>query len=294
MRRFAALALAAALAACSSAPDSTRSLTEKEYYEAAQKSLRFGNFETAGKHLETLESHYPVGRYTEQAQLELIYARIKHMDYPGALSAADRFIRLHPQHPQLDYALYLKGLAHFESGRDGLLAFFGQSEAHRDQSAGRKAYDQFRELTARYPDSAYAADARQRMLDLRNHFAEGEMHAARYYVKRGAWVSALNRARWVIENYPQTPQTPEAFAVAAYCYQQLGMTTPAADSLKVLAQNYPDYVDAKGQPKVDLGPQNEKRSWVNMATWGLIGRHDTGGDTPSPAIPAPPAAAPQP
>lgn len=293
MRRFAALALAAALAACSSAPDKNRSLTEKEYYDAAQKSLRYGNFETAGKHLEALESHYPVGAYTEQAQLELVYARLKHLDYPGAQSAADRFIRLHPQHAKLDYAYYLKGLAGFESGRDSFLTFFNQNEAHRDQSNGRKAFDQFRELLARFPDSPYAADARQRMVSLRNQFAEAEMHSARYYLKRGAWVSALNRARWVIENYPQTPQTPEALAMTAYCQQQLGMTDLAANNLALLKLNHPDYVDDKGRPRIDLGPQNEKRSWLNMATWGLVGSKNADDGFPA-SPPAPPVSAPQP
>lgn len=289
MRRYAALALAVALAACSHAPDKTQSLSEKEYYDAAQKSLAFGNFETATKHLEALESHFPVGRYTEQAQLQLIYARLKHLDYSGALSAADRFIRLHPQHERLDYAMYLKGLASFESGRDSMLAMFNQNEAHRDQSNSRNAFAIFRDLVTRFPDSAYAADARQRMIDLRNNFAEGEMHAARYYLKRGTLVSALNRSRWVIENYPQTPQTPEALAMSAFCYDKLDQPELAATTLATLKLNYPDYVDAKGRPKVDLGPQNEKRSWLNMATWGLIGSTNTeSSDTPPP----PPAAQP--
>lgn len=288
MRRYATLALAVALAACSHAPDKTQSLSEKEYYDAAQKSLQFGNFDTATKHLEALESHYPVGNYTEHAQLQLIYARLKHMDYAGAMSAADRFIRLHPQHPQLDYALYLKGLASYESGRDSLLSFFNQNEAHRDQSNGRASFDIFRDLTTRFPDSAYAPDARQRMIDLRNHFAEGEMHAARYYLKRGALVSALNRARWVIENYPQTPQTPEALAMSAWCYEQLHSPDLAAATLATLKLNYPEYVDANGKPKVDLGPQNEKRSWLNMATWGLIGKHDTEAGTDEIPLPAEP------
>lgn len=287
MRRFTALALAAALAACSSAPDKNRALSEKDYYDAAQKALKYGNFETAGKHLEALESHYPVGAYTEQAQLELAYARLKHMDYPGAISAAERFIRLHPQHPKLDYALYLRGLASFESGRDSLLSFFGQDEAHRDQGNARRAFEQFQELVTRHPDSPYAADARQRLIDLRNHFAESEMHAARFYLKRGAPVSALNRARYVIENYPQTPQVPEALAVAAWCYRELKTPDLADATLAVLKLNHPEYIDEKGRPKVDLGPQNEKRSWLNMATFGLVGSRNT--EAGRDDVPPPPA-----
>jgi outer membrane protein assembly factor BamD len=283
MRRFATLALAVLLAACSHAPEKTQSLTEKAYYDAAQKSLKYGNFETATKHLEALESHYPVGAYTEQAQLELIYARLKHSDFAGALSASDRFIRLHPQHAQLDYVYYLKGLAHFQAGHDTLLSAFGQDEDHRDQSNARKAFDQFQTLLTRFPDSPYAPDARQRLIDLRNSFAEGEMHAARFYLKRGAWVSVLNRCRWVIENYPQTPQIPEALAMSAFSYNKLKMTDLASSTLAVLQKNYPEYIDSRGRPKVDLGPQNENRSWLNMATWGLVGkRHTQAEETPPP------------
>ena len=282
MRRLAALGLVAALAACSHAPEKV--MTEKDYYDAAQKSLKYGNFETATKHLEALESHYPVGTYTEQAQLELIYARFKHLDYPGTVSAAERFIRLHPQNPQLDYVYYLRALANFESDRDGLLQTFGQNIAYRDTANFHQSFDNLRELTTRFPTSPYAGDARQRMIWLRNQFAEAEMHIARYYLKRGTWISALNRARWVVENYPQTPQTPEALAMTVYCYQKLGTPDLADSSLALLRANYPDYVDAKGRVRIDLGPQNEKRSWLNMATFGLIGSRDV--DTRADDVPA--------
>ena len=183
-----------------------------------------------------------------------------------------------------DYVYYLRALANFESDRDGLLQAFGQNIAYRDTANFHQSFDNLRELTTRFPTSPYAGDARQRMIWLRNQFAESEMHVARYYLKRGTLISALNRARWVVENYPQTPQTPEALAMTVYCYQKLGTPDLADSSLALLRANYPDYVDARGRVRIDLGPQNEKRSWLNMATFGLIGSRDV--DTRADDVPA--------
>lgn len=288
MRRFVlASGLVLLITACSHSPTVEKVMTEKEYYDAAQKALKFGSFETATKHLENLESHYPVGGYTEQAQLELIYARYKHLDYAGAVSAAERFIRLHPQNTQIDYAYYVRGLANYESGRDELLLFFGQRPASRDLSEMQLAFSNFNDLLSRYPNSAYAADARQRMIYMRNLMAEAEMHTARFYLKRETYVSALNRSRWVIENYPNTPQVPEALAISSYCYQQLHMADLADNTLKLLKANYPEYVDSKGRPKVDLGPQNEKRSWLHIASFGLLGQKNTTSEPATPSLPPP-------
>lgn len=272
MRLLSLLGVALLLAACSSTPDSKGTLSEQGYYEAAQKSLKYGNFDTATKHLEALESHYPVGAYTEQAQLDLIYARYKHIDYAGAVVAAERFIRLHPLNPQLDYAYYLRALANFEVDKDAFLRFVPLNNAHRDLSSSRLSFNNFNELVTRFPNSSFAVDARQHMIFIRNQLAENEMYAGRYYLKRGTYIAALNRARWLIENYPTTPQIPEALAMTVYCYQQLGMNDLASTSLATLTANYPDYVDGQGRVKIDLGPQNERRSWLNMATFNALGK----------------------
>lgn len=279
MRLLSLLAATLCLAACSTTPDSKTVLSEKGYYEAAQKSLKYGNFENATKHLEALESHYPVGIYTEQAQLDIIYARYKHLDYPGAIVAAERFIRLHPLNAQIDYAYYLRALSNYEADKDAFLRFLPLNTAHRDLNNSRQAYDNFKEMVTRFPDSAFAADARQHMIAIRNELAESEMHAGRYYLKRKTWVSALNRARWVLENFPQTPQTPEALATVIYCYQKLGMNDLAQNNLALLKSNYPDYIDAHGRVKIDLGPQNDERSWLNIATFNLLGRNPAKADT---------------
>jgi len=288
MRLFAFLALTVALTtACSSTPtNKNATLTEKAYYEAAQKSLRYANFETATKHLEDLESHYPVGVYTEQAKLDLIYARYKHLDYAGAISAADRFIRLYPDNSQLDYAYYIRALANFDSDKDAFLRFIPLNTAHRDLNNSRQAFDNFKELVSRFPNSAYAPDARQRMIFIRNQLAENELHAGRYYLKRKTYISALNRARWVVENYPETPQSAEALAIVVYCYQKLGINDLAEQNMAVLQKSYPQYIDAKGNIKIEFGGQNEDRSWLNMLSFNLFDKKPTSspqtGEAPPP------------
>ena len=248
-------------------------MTEKDYYEAAQKSMTSGNFMSASEHLESLESHYPVGRYTEQAQLELIYSKFRHSDHAGAATAADRFIRLHPSHAQIDYALYLKGLAAYEGDRDIFFRFLNINTATRDLSSSREAFQGFTELLRRYPDSQYAQDARARMLHIRNQMADQELHSARFYAKRKAYVSCLNRTRWIIENYPGTPAIPDALALQVWAYGKLQMKDLAEQELALLRSNYPDHksIDALGQLTLDIGTNNEDRSWLNILTFGLIG-----------------------
>lgn len=271
--RLLLIAAAVCLAACSSNPKKNVVKTEKDYYLTAQKSMTKGNFSTATDELEQLESHYPVGQYTEQAQLELIYAKYRHLDYPGASAAADRFIRLHPAHPQLDYAYYMRGLADYDASSDTFNRYLPMDPSHRDVSGARDAFNGFRDLLNRFPNSPYAHDARQRMIFLRNEFAESEMHVARYYVRRGAWVAALARARWVVENYQGAPVVPEALATEIYCYDKLGMATQAQSHMQLLKTNFPNdpHIDKLGQVQVDVGPQNERRSWLNVVTFGLLG-----------------------
>lgn len=260
------------LAACSSSPKKSQ-MAEKDYYEAAQKSMRAGNFQTATEHLESLESHYPVGRYTEQAQLELIYAKYRHSDLAGSSAAADRFIRLHPNHAQVDYALYMKGLAAYEGDRDIFARILPLNTAARDLSSSREAFQDFSELLRRFPDSQYSPDARARMVQIRNQMAAQELHAARFYAKRKAYVSCLNRTRWIIENYPGTPAIPDAIALQVWSYGKLGLKDLAEQQLALLRSNYPDYkgIDALGQLTLEIGAGNEDRSWLNIMTFGLLG-----------------------
>lgn len=244
-------------------------LSEKAYYEAAQKSLKGSNFAKASENLEALESHYPVGAYTEQAQLELIYARFRHADLAGASAAADRFIRLHPAHAQVDYAYYMRGLSDYEADRDFFTRFLPVESAWRDLSNVRDSYNTFRELVTRFPNSEYSNDARGRMIFIRNQMAEAEMHVARFYARKKAYLSCLNRARWLIENYPGAPQTPDALALQSWAYGKLGIKDLADQQLALLKINYPDYDKLKKLER-ELS-DNNNRSWVNIASFGLIG-----------------------
>lgn len=279
LSRFAVLALSVSLATtgCSTLfsrdkkPDGGPKLSEQAYYQDAQKSLKGHQYDDAVKTLEALETYYPVGPYTEQAQLDLMYSRFRQSDYTGAASVADRFIRLYPTNPQLDYAYYLRAVANMEVGYDGLIRYTSLNQAHRDISFLRLSYDQFQELLKRYPNSRFSADATHRLRYIVNQFAESEMNAARFNLKRQAWVGAVQRARWVVEYYPQTPQTPEALATLVYAYQKLGMHDLAKQYLDVLKLNYPSLVDGD---KVRLKASRQQASWLNRLTLGLAGQRD--------------------
>jgi outer membrane protein assembly factor BamD len=256
------------LGACSSSQIKPL-LSEKAYYEAAQKSLKAGNFGKATENLESLESHYPVGAYTDQSQLELIYARFRHADLAGASAAADRFIRLHPAHPQVDYAYYMRGLSDYEADRDFFMRFLPVESAWRDLSNVRDSYNTFRELVTRFPNSEYSNDARGRMIFIRNQLAEAEMHVARFYARKKAYISCLNRTRWLIENYPGAPQTPDALALQTWAYGKLGIKDLLEQQLALLKTNYPDY-DKLKKLEHELS-DNSNRSWINIASFGLFG-----------------------
>ena len=179
-------------------------------YRSAQSSLRSGNYRDAITKLQKLEARFPFGRYAEQAQLELIYANFMSYQPEAARSAADRFIRLHPQHPNVDYAYYIKGLAEFNKDRGLLDRFAATDISKRDPTSAKQAFDDFSEFLQRHPDSEYAADARQRMMFLVNILAKYEINVAKFYMRRGAYVAAANRARNVVEHYSQSQSVDDA------------------------------------------------------------------------------------
>jgi outer membrane protein assembly factor BamD len=254
--------------------DEEENTTEQMLYRSAQGSLRSSNYRDAIEKLEKLEARFPFGRYAEQAQLELIYAH--HMSYEpdAARSAADRFIRLHPQHPSIDYAWYMKGVASFYEDRGFLDRFRSTDLSRRDQTHNRQAFADFSEFLARFPDSYYAADARQRMIYLRNLLASAEIDIANYYMRRGAYVAAANRARNVVEHYDGAQAMPDALAVLVECNWRLGLEDAARDSLNVLQHNFPSYpaFDDAGRFVFRESVLQRDRSWLNMMTWGLLDR----------------------
>lgn len=234
------LAMALGISACASSEyDPTANWSADRLYADAKDELGSGNWAAAIKALQKLESRYPFGRYAQQAQLDLAWASYKEGDRAEALVAVDRFIRLHPTHERLDYAFYLKGLINFNS-REGLIArMAGQDLSERDQQASREAYESFKQVVTRFPESRYAADSVERMKFLVNAMASGEVHIARYYYSRGAYVAAANRAQDVVSVYKQTPATEEALNLMVMSYDKLGLTELRDDTLRVLERTFP-------------------------------------------------------
>ncbi|NQY04596.1 MAG: outer membrane protein assembly factor BamD [Halieaceae bacterium] len=271
---LAALALAL-LVACSGneeLPDIAADAGEQQMYQEAQRHLNNRNFDLAVRALQMLESRYPFGKHAEQAQLELIYAHYGAYEHEAAVEAADRFIRLHPQHPNVDYAYYMKGLAAYTGNEDVFARFLPTDITKRDTSNAKEAFAEFAQLVSRFPDSPYAADAKSRMVYLRNLLARHEINVANYYFRRGAYLAATNRGRYVVENFQRTPAVADGLAVMAQGYLILGMNDLANDAIDTLAMNYPDHPALNEQGEFDTvyTADGLQRSWVNKATFGLF------------------------
>jgi outer membrane protein assembly factor BamD len=278
------LVFSSALGACSwmpfiggdDTPEVAPETSEQKLYRDAQRYLRSGNYQQAIGQLELLEARFPFGRYAEQAQLELIYARYQSFDLDGAVAAADRFIRLHPQHSNIDYAFYIKGLAGIGKNSGIMDRLFETDTAKRDMTPMREAYADFGQLLARYPTSQYAPDATQRMVYLRNVLSRSEIAVADYYMRRGAFVAAANRARYVLETYPQSESTPDALLILVESNYKLGLQDEANNALRILSLNYPQHpaFDEGGNLVLTSTIRNRDRSWTNIMTLGLIDRPD--------------------
>ena len=247
---------------------------EELYYEQAQRRIKVNNYFGAIESLQRIETQYPFGRYAEQAQLELIYAKYMTSRLDEANASADRFIRLHPQHPNIDYAYYLKGLSSFHKTRSIFDRFFQSQAFKKDMQPVQAAYTDFATLLSLFPDSQYAPDVKQRMIHLRNILADYELVVADYYIRRGAYVAAANRARYVLETYPNTLATPDAIVLLVECNWRLGLETETNNLLRVLALNYPDHenFDENGNLILENEVKNRNRSWTNIITLGLFDR----------------------
>ena len=242
-RLLAALSLAALVAGCGLLPESTDETigwSANKLYAESKAAQADGAWDKAAKYLEKLEARYPYGRFAQQAQLELGYVYWKGQETGSALAACDRFIKLHPNHPAVDYAYYLKGIINFNEDL-GITGYFSSPDmSERDPKAARDSFDAFRELATRFPNSKYAPDAIQRMNYLVNSMASHEIHVARYYIKRGAYVAAANRAQNAIKTYPTAPANEEALFILVTAYDKLGMTDLRDDADRVLRKNFPD------------------------------------------------------
>lgn len=249
------------LSGCSSmSEDETEKWTAEQFYQTAKKAMDTGDYLTAINYFTQLEARYPYGRYSQQAQLETIYAYYKSGEPASAVAAADRFIKLHPRHPSVDYAFYLRGLATFDQGQGPLTKMFPQDRAKRDPASLRESFNYFKELVTRYPDSRYTADAIKRMKELRNTLARHELKVADYYMRRGSFLAAVNRAKYVLENYQRSSAIPDALVLMVKAYRQMGLEDLANDALRVLEKNHPDH-EALSELKSNKLPEqkNEKQ-----------------------------------
>lgn len=249
-------------------------LTEKDFYERIQSSLNASNWTVAISNLQLLESQFPFGKYAEQGQLELIYAQYKSGDYESSIASADRFIRLHPQHPNVDYAFYVKGLSEISQTGGFFDSFLPTDSSMRDIGEARGAFTTLTELLSRFPESPYAADARKRLVSLRNRLARAEIHVANYYFTRGAYLAAANRGRFVVENFQQSPAVPDGLAVMAQAYYLLEMRELADNSVEVLVANYPDHpsLDSNGQFDFERRLLADQDSWLDKLSFGVLKR----------------------
>lgn len=246
LRHLAALALAGLLAwamtGCSLLPevkDETAGWSAERLYKEAHDELQSGNYTRAVKLFDTLEGRFPYGRLAQQAILENAYANYRTNETAAAVAACDRFIRTYPNHPNADYAYYLKGLVNFREDQ-GLFGYVIELDlSERDPKATKESFNAFKELVARFPESRYAADSLERMRYLTNALANYEVHVARYYFARKAYVAAANRAQSAITAYPRTPANEEALAIMAASYDKLELPQLRDDARRVLEDTFP-------------------------------------------------------
>lgn len=212
---------------------------EKVYYDQAQRRIKVNNYFGAIESLQRIETQYPFGKFAEQAQIDLVYCYFMNSETEAAHSSAERFIRLHPRHPNIDYAYFMKGLSSYT--RDtGLLARLTDTDlSARDVSGAKLAFSELTEFLTRFPESQYAPYAQQRLIYLRNLVASNELAAADYYVTRKAYVAAIRRASYVLENIPNSDQNHRALQILKTSYQELGYEDLMKDTEKLLVLNPP-------------------------------------------------------
>ncbi len=228
------------LAACSSTPtDETAGWSTEKLTNEAKEEAAAGNYERASKLYERLEGRAVGTLLSQQAQLERAYLMYKSGEKAQSLAILERFIKLHPTSPAVDYALYLQGIVNFNDNLGILGNLTGQDLAERDQQASRDSYQSFKQLVDQFPQSRYASDAQLRMNYILNSLAAYEVHVARYYYKRGAYVAAANRAQQAVEEFQNSPATEEALAIMARSYDQLGLVDLRNDAQRVLKKNFP-------------------------------------------------------
>ena len=246
MKRIQVLFLAClviALSSCAKDKDDEennpfKGMTAKQLYAESQNALKKEQYATAAKRLEAIETMYPFSDYSESSQMELIYAYYKNEDYPAAAATAERFIQLYPRAKNVDYAYYMRGLANFQQTRGVLAKTVPLDESWRDPGTQTQAYMDFSILIQKFPNSKYKTNALQRMIYLRNMFAQHELNVSQYYFKRKMYVAAIERSSYLVKNYPQAPSTQKALAIMYNGNRALGLNKAADDAMAVYQATY--------------------------------------------------------
>jgi len=234
--------------------------TAEQLYKEAQDFMKEERYPKAIEAYQNLQIRYPFSRYAIQAQLDLGYAHLKNGDQEAALATLDRFIKMQPSHPNIDYAYYLRGLVNF-TGASGLIQrFIPSDDTQRDISSLAEAYDNFAKLLEKYPDTQYRQDAEQRMIAIRNQLARHEIHIARYYMKRKAWVAAVRRAFSVLDNYPRSTSVPHALTILEKSYRKLELTELSEDIKRVYSINFPNGI-----------PEDTVKTTFAEDVWNFLG-----------------------
>ncbi len=233
-------------------PDPEENWSVERIYSEATKALEYEDYATAIKYFNLLEARFPFGEYAQQSLMDSAYTHYKADEPEKALATIDRFIRVYPLNPKLDYAIYLRGLINFTRDVGIIEKYIPRDETQRDPGSAQFALQDFTKLINRYPTSEYSEDASQRIVYLRNRLAQHEVNVAHFYLRRGAYIAALNRGKYVIENYQRTPAMPEALALTARAYKILGLQDLSDDAIRVLEINYPQYPELNSLREITL------------------------------------------
>ncbi len=263
--------MAAVLAGCSSNDENFANSGEDFLYNEGMRSMNSSMWPRAITIWQQLEAQFPFGAYAEQSQLELIYAYYSNAEPEAARAAADRFIRLYPDSDNLDYAYYMKGMAYYSEDARILGRYLPTDPSKRDPGKARESFADFAQLLNFFPNSPYANDARARMVYLKNLLAAYEIHVAEFYIERQAYLSALNRARFVVENFQGTSSIPRALEITVEMYLRMGLNDLADQSLEILALNYPDSDQLTPEGGFIVNTQITDPSFLYSVSFGLLG-----------------------
>ena len=270
--------VAALVSGCSSDDEDFANSGEDFLYREGERSMDVSNWPRAIQIWQQLEAQFPFGQYAEQSQLELIYAYYRNSEPEAARAAADRFIRLYPDSENLDYAYYMKGMAYYSEDARILGRYLPTDPSKRDPGKARESFADFAQLLNIFPNSQYAPDARARMIYLKNLLADYEVHVAEFYIERQAYLSALTRARFVMENFQGTPAVPRALEIMVEMYLRMGLNDLADAALEILTLNYPDSPQLTPEGDFIVNTQITDPSFLYSVTFGLLGSNKK--DTP--------------